>query len=84
MKCDTKKKLHYQSPVIEVQSFVVEEGFADSITESWQNSFSIEQSATEGYVDMLLWTDQTKTTPTNANERFDVGFSNNDFWGTQE
>ncbi|KWW31570.1 MAG: hypothetical protein AUK63_264 [bacterium P3] len=71
----------YTPPAIEVQTFHVEEGFADSITESWENSFSVEESGTTGQVDLFLWTDQTKTTPTNENEAFDLQWGNNDFWG---
>lgn len=71
----------YVPPLVEVEVMVVEEGFADSVTEEWRNSFSVEPSAEAGKVDLLLWTDQTKTTPTNANEQFNLGFNNNDFWG---
>lgn len=73
----------YVPPRIESEAFRVEEGFADSVTEEWTNSFDVNApaSGTEGKVDLLLWTNQTRTTPTNANEQFDIGWSNNDFWG---
>ena len=71
----------YVPPRIESEAFRVEEGFADSVTEQWQNTFTIEESQTADKVDLFLWTNQTRTTPTNANEQFDIGWSNNDFWG---
>lgn len=73
-------KTPYTPPVIESLTFRVESGFADSVTDGWQNSFSVDPSAGDGKVNLLLWTDQTKTTPTNANEQFDEGWSNDDFW----
>lgn len=81
MSPEVEHRSAYVPPTVEVESMMVEEGFADSITESWQNSFSVEPTSEANKVDLLLWTDQTKTTPTNANEQFDIGFSNSDFWG---
>ena len=71
----------YTPPTIETEPFLVEGGFADTITENWQNSFSVDPAG-ENKVNLLLWTDQTKQTPTNANEQFDLPWSNDDFWGT--
>ena len=81
MNPEVEHRSAYVPPLVEVETMLVEEGFADSITESWRNSFTVRPSDEANKVDMLLWTDQTKTTPTNANEQFELGFSNNDFWG---
>ena len=76
--CD-KHTTTYVPPTVETEPFLVEEGFSDSVT--WQNSFTVEPAG-ENKVNLFLWTDQTKQTPTNANEQFDLQWSNDDSWGT--
>jgi len=43
----------YVPPLVEVEAMVVEEGFADSVTEEWRNSFSVEPSSEAGKVDLV-------------------------------
>lgn len=84
MQNEYKHQINYTPPSVEVQTFRVEEGFADSVT--WQNHFTVDPAETPGEVDLFLWTDQTRSTPTNANEAFegiDWSDNNNAMWNIQ-
>lgn len=76
-----KKLKTYKAPAIEVTSYIVENGFA----ETWKNSFVVENGADDGHVDLYLWTDPNMNPGTNQNEQFELqsswGENGDGFWG---